>query len=86
MKKKFSILLSIILLSLFAKAQKVEIKDWWNDLKVFQVNKVAPRTNVIPSPVEDYSRSLNGDWIFYYSKLLEDKIEGFQMSTFDYRM
>ena len=86
MKKKFSILLSIILLSLFAKAQKVEIKDWWNDLKVFQVNKVAPRTNVIPSPVEDYSRSLNGDWIFYYSKLLEDKIEGFQISTYDYRM
>ena len=42
MTKRLSILLSIILLSLFAKAQEVEIKDWWNDLSVFQVN-LAPK-------------------------------------------
>ena len=77
MKKSLSILLTIILLSLFAKAQNVEIRDWWNDLSVFQVNKMPPRTNVIPTPVDDYSRCLNSDWRFNYVKTPEEKIEGF---------
>ncbi len=83
MKRKVSILLSIMLLSLFAKAQNIEIKDWWNDLTVFQVNKMPPRVNVIPSPEEDYSLNLNGDWKFNYSKLPDDKIEGFYNPDFD---
>jgi len=83
MKRKFSILLSIMLLSLFAKAQNIEIKDWWNDLTVFQVNKMPPRVNVMPSPEEDYSLNLNGDWKFNYSKLPDEKIEGFYNSDFD---
>lgn len=85
MKKCFSILLSVILLSLVAKAQDVEIKDWWNDLSVFQVNKMPPRTNVIPTPTEEFSRSLNSEWRFNYTKTPVDKIEGFYNTDFDSR-
>lgn len=85
MKKGFYILLSIILLSVFAKAQDVEIKDWWNDLSVFQVNKTAARTNVIPNPANDYSICLNGNWSFHYAKLPEEKIEGFYEVGFKHK-
>ena len=96
MKNKFAILLSVILLSLTMKAQKVEIKDWWNDLSVYQVNKIAPRTNVIPYSNDkdidelaysnsDFYRCLNGGWSFYLSKNSEGKIEGFQDPNFDSR-
>ena len=74
------------MLSLFAKAQDVQIGEWWNDLSVFQVNKMPPRVSVIPTPVENYSRCLNGDWSFSYTKMPEDKIEGFYMPNFDYRL
>lgn len=83
MKKCFSILLSIILLSLMVKAQDVEIKDWWNDLSVFQVNKMPPRTNVIPAPADVFSRCLNGQWRFHYEKTPGEKIEGFYNTDFD---
>ena len=83
MKKSLSILLTIILLSLFTKAQNVEIRDWWNDLSVFQVNKMPPRTNVIPTPVDDYSRCLNSDWRFNYVKTPEEKIEGFYNTDYN---
>ena len=83
MKRKLAILLSFILLSLLSKAQNVEIKDWWNELKVFQVNKMPPRTNVIPCPEENYSQSLNGKWKFSYSKLPDDKIDGFYEPNFN---
>ena len=83
MRRRFAILLSIILLSLCAKAQKVEIKDWWNDLSVFQVNKMPPRTNVIPSPADAYLRSLNSEWRFSFTKSPEDKLEGFYLTDYD---
>ena len=83
MRRKFSILLSVILLSLLAKAQEVEVKDWWNDLSVFQVNKMPPRTNVIPTPTDNYSRCLNSDWRFNYVKSPEERIEGFYNTDFN---
>ena len=85
MKRRFFILLSFILLSLFAKAQRVEVKDWWNDLSVFQVNKVAPRTSVVPNPVERYSTCLNADWRFSFTKSPDDKMEGFYMPDYDWQ-
>ncbi len=83
MKRKISILLSIILLTLAAKAQNVEIKDWWNDLSVFQVNKMQPRTNVIPSPVESYSQSLNSEWRFHYCKTPMEEMDGFYETDYN---
>ena len=83
MKRRVYILLSIILLSLFAKAQDIEIKDWWNDLTVYQVNKMPPRTNVMPCDEDMYVRSLNSQWRFNYVKTPSDKIEGFYNVDFD---
>ena len=77
MKRKWCILLSIILLSLVAKSQEVEIKEWWNDLSVFQVNKLAPRVGVVSNPAKDYSICLNGEWLFNYTKMPEEKIGDF---------
>ena len=53
MTKKTVILLSVLMLSLASFAQTANLGEWWNDLSVFQVNKVAPRTNVIPYSDED---------------------------------
>ena len=83
MKRKISILLSIILLTLVVKAQNVEIKDWWNDLSVFQVNKMPPRTNVIPCPVESYSQSLNSEWRFHYCKTPMEEMDGFYETDYN---
>lgn len=96
MKRKISILLSIILLVFTVKAQNVDIKDWWNDLSVFQVNKIPPRTNVIPYSMiddlkelayenSDYYRCLNDAWKFYLSKNPEGIMEGFQDPDYDSR-
>lgn len=82
--KRLAILLSITLLSLFAKAQDTEIKDWWNDLSVFQVNKMPPRTNVIPSPADKYSICLNGRWKFNYSESPQDDFGRFYELGYNY--
>ena len=79
MKRSFCILLSIILLSLFTKAQDVEVKDWWNDLSVYQVNKMPPRANVIGANYE----IINGDWKFAYCESPKDKIVDFYKTDFD---
>lgn len=79
MNRKFCILLSVILLSLFAKAQNVEVRDWWNDLSVYQVNKMPPRANVINGGYE----ILNGDWKFAYCESPKDRIDDFYKTDFD---
>ncbi len=47
----------------------------WNDVSVYEINKVYPRANVIPVG-EEWSQCLNGDWKFYWvdspSKAPED--------------
>lgn len=94
--RKITILLSFILLSLTMKSQDIEIKDWWNDLSVYQVGKIAPRTNVIPysdeSEIEElgyrnsnFYRCLNGNWKFLLCKLPTEKIDGFYNPDFDSR-
>ena len=79
MKRNFCILLSVILLSLFAKAQNVEVKDWWNDLRVYQVNKMPPRADVRSG---DY-KILNGDWKFAYCESPKDRIVDFYKLDYD---
>lgn len=92
MKVKSIILLIIAILSLSSNAQ--EIKDWWNDVSVCEVNKVDPRTNVIPYRDEEgienleyqnspYYQSLNGDWKFFWVEKPADKPEGFYKVGYD---
>ena len=82
MRIKSIILLVVMALTMNVTAQ--EIKDWWNDVSVCEVNKVAPRTNVIPYQDEaginklDYRQSpyyqcINGIWKFNWVEKLFDK-------------
>lgn len=95
--KRLAILLSFMLLSLTVKAQKTEVKDWWNDLSVCEVNKIAPRTNVIPYSNEkdiaelayqnsEYYKCLNGEWKFYLAKNAEGVVENFYSPDYDVRL
>ena len=59
MKFKSIILLLAVSFSMMVSAQ--EIGDWWNDVSVFEVNKVSPRTNVIPYGDCLYSKLLIPD-------------------------
>ena len=79
MNRKFCILLGVILLSLFVKAQNVEVKDWWNDLSVYQVNKMPPRADVRSG---DF-KILNGNWKFVYCESPKDKIADFYKLDYD---
>ena len=79
MNRKFCILLGVILLSLFAKAQNGEVKEWWNDLSVYQVNKMPPRADVRSG---DF-KILNGYWKFAYCESPKDKIADFYKTDFD---
>ena len=92
MKTKSIILFIIMALAMNVKAQ--EIADWWNDVTVFAVNKVAPRTNVIPYQDENginnleyrqspYYKCINGNWKFNWVERPADKPAGFQTEGYD---
>lgn len=92
MKIKSVILLVVMALTINVTAQ--EIKDWWNDVSVYEVNKVAPRTNVIPYQDEtginklEYRQSpfyqcINGNWKFNWVEKPADKPQGFYEVGYD---
>ena len=37
----------------------------WNDVNIYEINRLYPRTNVIPVG-EEWSQCLNGDWKFHW--------------------
>lgn len=90
---RLAILLSIIILIRFDIIGQ-NIGEWWNDVAVFQVNKMQPRTNVIPYSDEngietldyqhsDYYKSLNGTWKFNWVESPSHKPNGFYQLGFD---
>lgn len=94
MKFRFSILLSIIVLLINVKVSGQEIGEWWNDVSVCQVNKLAPRVNVIPysdeSGIENleyqkssYYKCLNGNWKFNWVETPASKPDGFYKQGYD---
>ena len=56
----------------------------WNDVNVFEINRLYPRTNVIPSG-EGWSQCLNGDWQFYWVDQPSKAPEGFYKTDYDAR-
>ena len=87
-----AIILFVIALCLNANAQ--DVGDWWNDVDVCEVNKLAPRTNVIPYGDESginglrymespYYRCLNGNWKFHWVESPFGKPEGFYEEGYD---
>ena len=79
MKVKYVISLIVTLLSSVAIAQDVEINSWWNDLSVYQVNKMPPRADV---KCADFI-NLNGDWKFAYCESPKDRIADFYRPDYD---
>ena len=62
MKKLFFTLISLMaLVSLHAQTE-AELNAW-NDVNVYEINRLYPRTNVVPTG-EQWSQCLNGDWKF----------------------
>lgn len=92
MSRRIIVLLLMIALTITLKAQ--EIEDWWNDVYVCEVNKLSPRTNVIPYQDEKginnleyrqspYYQCINGDWKFNWVEKPADKPLGFYTQGYD---
>ena len=62
-KVVFTFLLFMTFVSL--QAQTETELNAWNDVKVYEINKLYPRTNVVPAG-EQWSQCLNGDWKFQW--------------------
>ena len=58
-----SLMLCLLMTSL--QAQTEAELNAWNDVKVYEINRLYPRTNVIPKG-EQWSQCLNGDWKFQW--------------------
>ncbi|MCR5645838.1 MAG: DUF4981 domain-containing protein [Bacteroidales bacterium] len=54
----------------------------WNDVGIYEINKVYPRTNVIPMG-EAWSQCLNGDWKFYWVDSPSKAPEDFYKTDYD---
>ncbi len=61
--KKLSITLICLLAFISVQAQTEAELNAWNDVNVYEINRLYPRTNVIPIG-EQWSQCLNGDWKF----------------------
>ena len=92
MKIKAIVMFVVMALCYDAKAQ--DVGDWWNDVTVCEVNKVVPRTNVIPYGDENginnlrymespYYRCLNGYWKFNWVESPSDKPVDFYKEGYD---
>ena len=64
MKKLFFTLLSLLTL-IGVRAQTEAELNAWNDVNIYEINRLYPRTNVIPVG-EQWSQCLNGDWKFQW--------------------
>jgi len=63
--KRIPILLALCLIMANLNAQTETELNAWNDVKIHEINRLYPRTNVVP--VDDqWSQCLNGDWKFHW--------------------
>ena len=58
-----SLLLCLLMTSL--QAQTEAELNAWNDVNIYEINRLYPRTNVVPKG-EQWSQCLNGDWKFQW--------------------
>jgi len=65
MNKKCLVLLLLLPFTGLYSQTETEMNAW-NDIEVYEINRLYPRTNVIPVG-EEWSQCLNGDWKFYWT-------------------
>ena len=56
-------MLCLLMTSLYAQTE--EELNAWNDVNVYEINRLYPRTNVVPAG-EQWSQCLNGEWKFQW--------------------
>ena len=61
--RKLSLLIVGLIAATSLYAQTEAELNAWNDVKVYEINRLYPRTNVVPKG-EQWSQCLNGDWKF----------------------
>lgn len=79
--KKCLLLAFYMAFSGLLQAQTQEELNAWNDVNVYEINKIYPRTNVIPTG--KCSLLLNGDWKFNWVENPSDAPEGFYKMDYD---
>ena len=75
----------LLLLSMFGTglfAQTEAELNAWNDVNIYEINRVYPRTNVIPMG-EEWSQCLNGDWKFNWVEHPDQAPADFYKSDYD---
>lgn len=80
MKKMMIFALCMAFLA-FAKAQTQEELNAWNDVNVYEINKLYPRVDVVPAG--NYCLSLNGSWKFHWTETPNDAPEDFFKKDYD---
>ena len=59
--------LALCMLMTSLQAQTEAELNAWNDVNIYEINRLYPRTNVVPKG-EQWSQCLNGDWKFQWSE------------------
>ena len=63
--RELTITLFCLFIGMMAYAQTEAELNAWNDVKVYEINRLYPRANVVPVG-EQWSQCLNGDWKFQW--------------------
>ena len=63
--KRITTILALCLSLTCLQAQTEAELNAWNDVNIYEINRLYPRTNVIPVG-EEWSKCLNGDWKFQW--------------------
>ena len=81
MRRVAIILLACLPLTAIFGQTEAELNAW-NDVNVYEINKVYPRTNVIPVG-EEWSRCINGNWNFNWVEHPDQAPQDFYKMDFD---
>ena len=65
--KKLTFTLICLIAAMSLQAQTEAELNAWNDVNVYEINRLYPRTNVVPVG-EQWSQCLNGKWKFHWSE------------------
>ena len=63
--KKLTFTLISLIATMSLQAQTETELNAWNDVNIYEINRLYPRTNVIPGEME-FAKLLNGDWKFQW--------------------
>ena len=81
MKKRLLTLISLLALVSLQAQTEAELNAW-NDVNIYEINRLYPRTNVVPVG-DEWSQCLNGDWKFQWVDSPSKAPEGFFKADYD---